>query len=179
MVCTATLALASLGVAQQSRRVLQMVSILVERNRVHTDWYSMPGSELGDAAFARIDANGDGTISETEGRAYATRALRDLTMVVDGKRRTLILRHVTIADRKQMGTGLGSIDFTFDAEVPERLGRHTLVFENRHRPATAKYETSILNDPTDKSLRIVAQRVSPDGSRLSLTYVVGKAPTFR
>ena len=117
-------------------------------------------------------------VSEAEGRAYAKRAFRDITLTVDGKPRTLLVRHVSISDRRQMLTGAGSIDYLVYVVLPERLGRHTLVFENRHRRAESRFTTATLNDAADTSVRILSPRQSAGGARLELTYVVGKAPTF-
>lgn len=174
----ALLALAMTGAAQGPKRLYQLDSITVYRDSVDCDWYVMPGADLAADAFDRIDANCDGVVSDAEGQAYARRALRDITLTVDGKPRLFKLRNVSISDRKQMLTGLGSIDILFYFELPERLGRHTLVFENRHRRAISTFKTATLNDPADKSIRVVAPRQSAGGARLDLTYVVGKAPTF-
>ena len=174
----ALFALAAPGWAQDPRKIFQLTSVRVGRRSVEIDWYSMPGSALAAATFDRIDTDRDGKVSVAEGQAYARRTLRDVTLVVDGKPRPLLVRHVTIVERKQMLTGLGSIDFLVYAEIPERLGRHTLSFENRHRRAVSTFKTGLLNDLGDPSLRILSPRQSAAGARLSLTYVVGKQPRF-
>ena len=170
--------LATIGAPQGPKQLYQLDSIEVYRNGVDLDWYVMPGADLAADAFDRIDANRDGVISEAEGKAYARRAFRDITLTVDGKPRTLLVRHVSISDRKQMLTGAGSIDYLVYVVLPERLGRHTLVFENRHRRAESRFTTATLNDKADTSVRILNPRLSAGGARLELTYVVGKAPTF-
>ena len=178
LVGAALLALAAVGSAQIQSQLFQLNSITIYRNGIDLDWYIMPGSELAANAFARIDTNGDGAVSEAEGKAYAKRAFRDVTLTVDGKPQTLLIRHVSISDRKQMLTGLGSVDYLVYVVLPERLGRRTLVFENRHRRALSTFKTATLNDPADRSIRILNPRQSAGGARLSLTYIVGKAPTF-
>ncbi len=175
---SALFALAATGVAQGPKSLYQLNSITIYRNGVDLDWYMMPGTALAADAFDRIDANRDGVISEAEGKEYARRAFRDITLTVDGKPQTLLVRHVSISTRKEMLTGVGSIDYLVYVVLPERFGRHTLVFENRHRRAESKFTTATLNDKADTSIRIVNPHQGAGGARLSLTYVVGNAPTF-
>ena len=171
-----TLALTMLGPAQTPNKLFQLVSINVGRTLITIDWYTMPGSDLGAAAFDRIDANHDGKLSEAEGQAYAKRTLRNVTLIVDGRSRPLLIRGVVIAERKQMLTGLGSIDFLVYAEIPEKLGRHALSFENRYRRAESNFKTGLLNDPADTSIRVATPRQTAGGARIDLIYTLDKAP---
>ncbi|RYG38113.1 hypothetical protein EON81_04550 [bacterium] len=174
---TALLALAGTGSAQAQNELLQISSVRIGRTTVEIDWSTIPGSGIGGNAFDRIDVNRDGMITQGEGQAYVKRTLKDVTLTVDGKSRPLLMRRVSLSDRKPMLAGFGSIQFLVYAVIPERPGRHTLVFENRHRRAVSKFETTVWNDPANPSLRIVDQRLDAAGARLSLTYVPGKAPS--
>ncbi|RYG43516.1 hypothetical protein EON79_16835, partial [bacterium] len=173
----ALLALAGTGSAQARNELLQISSVRIGRTLVEIDWSSIPGSGIGGNAFDRIDVNRDGMITQGEGQDYVKRTLRDVTLIVDGKPRPLLMRRVSLSDRKPMAAGFGSIQFLVYAVIPERSGRHTLVFENRHRRAVSKFETTVWNDPANPGLRIVNQRLDAASARLTLTYVLVKAPS--
>ena len=157
---------------------MHFTSIRIERANVHVDWYAVPGDGIADRAFALIDADRDGKISNAEGRAYAAKRLRTIHVVIDGKRVKPVLRNVFISDLKQMRSGLGNVEFTFDYPFPERLGRHTVAYRIGPQDLPAKLDTRLLYSPGLGGVALVSQRTAKDNTRIDIVYRVEKAPTF-
>src|SRR5262245_16855287 len=68
-----------------------------------------PGVDVGPMIFALINTNRDGRISETEGKAYANRVLRETVLEVDGTRHGLELVSYQFPSFQEMSTGTGVI----------------------------------------------------------------------
>ena len=159
-------------------QVFHLTSLRIERANVHVDWYAVPGEEIADRAFDLIDANADGTISNAEGRAYAAKRLKTITVRIDGKVVKPALRNVFISDRKQMRSGLGNVEFVFDYPFPERSGRHTVAYTIGPQDLPAKLDTRLLYSPGLGGVALVSQRTAKDNTRIDIVYRVEKRPTF-
>jgi hypothetical protein len=116
-----------------------------------------------------IDTDSDGIISEREGRAYADRVMRDLSLTIDGRCLPLRLVSTKFPEIQDMREGLGEIHIEFTASVPGAGHRRKLVFENRHQRAIAAYLVNCLV-PRDPYIRIVAQNRNYQQSFYQLDY---------
>jgi len=63
---------------------LQATLISVEKDRIQVEIRLTPGIAVLPIVLAKIDADGDGIISQAEQRAYAQRILQDLPLSIDG-----------------------------------------------------------------------------------------------
>ena len=158
--------------------VFHLTSLRIERANVHVDWYAVPGREIADRAFALLDTDSDGKVSDKEGRAYAAKRLKTIRVEIDGKRVKPVLRNVFISDRKQMRSGLGNVEFVFDYPFPERLGRHTVAYAIGPQDLPAKLDTRLLYEPGLGGVALVSQRTAKDDTRIDIVYRVEKRPTF-
>jgi hypothetical protein len=109
-----------------------------------------PGVELADRAFAMIDRDGNGKISQAEGEAYARRIMQDLTLEVDRQRMALTLREIQFPSKSDMKAGVGVIRLNLWAEVSLRnAGEHQTVFRNKRLPKLSSYLANVLVPSTE------------------------------
>lgn len=151
----------------------QISSVLVARDHVRVSLYTIPGTGLAEGVVAFLDGNRDGAFSPAEDKAYAARAFRDVRLKVDGKATKPRLIRVNNTTPREIRGGLGSVEVVFYVDVPERLGRHTVVWENRHLPLVARREFALLNDK-DPGLVILSKSAKPDGSWAKVVYDLRK-----
>src|SRR5207249_9331944 len=85
-----------------------------------------PGVDVAPAIFALINTDHDGSISATEGRAYAKRLLDDCVFEVDGKPWRLEIVSAFFPSFEDMQAGTGTI--RIQARAPWRAvpGHHVL-----------------------------------------------------
>ena len=104
-----------------------------------------PGVDVAARVLAIVDADGDGEISGAEGRAYAARVLRDISLTVDGRAVALSLTGGAFPAVSEMRRGEGVIRLRLGGQGwPEdgdgaRPGTHRLVYRNSHRPVPSSY----------------------------------------
>src|SRR5271155_2151138 len=96
---------------------LQATIFSVEKDRVQAFLRLTPGVAVSPIVIWTIDTNGDGSISETEQKAYAERVLRDLSLSVDGHPLKLRLVSVDFPTADDMKNGLGEIQIEFMADL--------------------------------------------------------------
>src|SRR2546426_1892318 len=170
----ATLATLLLGLATSVHghrldEYLQATIISVERDRVHASMRLIPGVAVFPAVFASIDTNGDGFISQVEQRSYAERVLRELSLMIDGKRLEPTLISVRFPEVEQLKKGLGEIQIELTAQLPLRGPARTIVLENHHQNAISAYLVNCLV-PQDPNIRILAQNRNESQSVYLLDY---------
>ena len=148
---------------------LQATTISLEQGRIQAQMRLTPGVAVFPGVFASMDTNGDGVLSDAEQRAYAERALRDLSLMLDGNR--LRLRPVSwkFAKVAEMKAGRGEIELDFTADVPRASRSRKLVFENHHQSRVAVYLVNCLV-PTDPNIQVTAQKRNYLQSRYELDY---------
>jgi nickel/cobalt transporter (NicO) family protein len=99
-----------------------------------------PGVLVAPEMVALIDADGDGEISQTEGEAYASEVLRDISLEVDGEPQLLTLMDSSFPTPLDMSAGVGTIRLQVAAEAPKGVpGDHSISFRNDHHPVNSKY----------------------------------------
>lgn len=148
---------------------LQATTILVGVNRVQLQLRLTPGVAVLKSVLAEIDANADGTISDAEREAYARRALRDVSLAVDGQALSINLlawKFGTLADMRE---GRGDIEIDVDAVVPRGGAARQLTFDNRHQRAISVYLVNALV-PRDPAIHIAQQHRSDDQASYAVDY---------
>jgi hypothetical protein len=155
---------------------LQATIISVEEKQVQLSMRLIPGVAVSNAVLADIDSNGDGVISEAEGRAYAERVLHDLSLSLDGHRLSPRLVSATFPQIEDMTGGVGEIRIELSAELPGGDANRKLVFENRHHAAISAFLVNCLA-PQDARIRVVAQNRNRNQSLYELDYVQHSAPS--
>jgi hypothetical protein len=151
---------------------LQATTLSVARDRVRGQLRLAPGVAVAPDVLAHIDSNADGVLSASEQRAYAERALADLSLAVDGARVRPRLVAWRYADVAQMRDGMGEIVIDFEGDVPPGGGGRRLTFENRHLPRISVYLVNALV-PADTAIEITAQRRNYTQSSYRLDYEQG------
>lgn len=136
---------------------LQGAIVSVEKNRLETELTMTPGVAIFPELIAEIDADGDGTISAAEQRAYALRVVHDLSLALDGHPLTPRLLTFQFPSIAEMKDGLGEIRLVFEAELPAGGANRRLVIENHHLNRISVYQVNCLVS-RDPDIRIVAQK---------------------
>ncbi|HTS28663.1 MAG TPA: hypothetical protein VMH81_22485 [Bryobacteraceae bacterium] len=143
--------------------------IAAEKDRIEAQMTLTPGVLVYPAVLAAMDRDRDGTISNTEQRAYAERVLRDLSLTIDGRRLTPRLTSLSFPAIEDMQAGRGEIRLEFRADLPPGGPSRRLVLEDHHLERIAAYQVNCLV-PSDPDIRIVAQNRNWSQSLYQLEY---------
>ena len=150
---------------------LQATILSVEKDRLQASMRLVPGVAVSSVIVGAIDTNADGLISAAEGRAYAERVLRDLSLSADGhvlRPRLLSFDFPKIEDIRE---GLGEIEIELAADLPPgSSNRKKIVFENHHLPRMSAYLVNCLV-PRDRDIQVVAQNRNGNQSFYRLDYL--------
>jgi hypothetical protein len=148
---------------------LQGSLISVEKNRLQVQMTLTPGVAVFPLLIRSIDTDADGVISDNEQRAYAQQVLHDLSLIIDGERRTPQLLSVRFSTVDEMKEGRGEIQLGFIADLPRGGRARKVVFENHHQRQIAAYQVNCLV-PRDPDIRIAAQKRNYSQSVYQLEY---------
>ena len=148
---------------------LQGAILSVTKDRLEADLTLTPGVAVFPFLIPEIDTNGDGTISETEQREYASRVLNDLTLRIDGHRLMPRLASAVFPSIGEMKEGRGEIRLGFHADLPRGGASRKLVFENHHLDRISVYQVNVLV-PRDPDIRIVGQNRNYTQSHYELEF---------
>lgn len=149
---------------------LQATILSIEKDRLQVQMTLTPGVAVYPIVVAAIDTDADGAISEAEQRAYAERILSDLSLTMNGNPLSPRLVSVNFPALEDMQEGGGEIRLDFDADLPRKAPKRTLIFENHHQSRIAVYQVNCLV-PQDSDIRIVAQNRNYLQSLYQLDYV--------
>ncbi|PYS53433.1 MAG: hypothetical protein DMG13_12630 [Acidobacteria bacterium] len=116
-------------------------------------------------------------ISEAEARAYATRMLKEIVLDVDGQHQTLTLVSSRFPSFQEMSAGIGTIRIDARAVWPGGPGRHSLSYQNNHRPDLGAYLVNALL-PKNRDIEITEQHRDFLQRGIRLTFNV-KSPVDR
>ena len=163
---------ASPAAAHRLDEYLQSTLISVQKDRVQAQMYLTPGVAVFPALLAKIDTDGDGTLSQAEHRAYAERVLGDVSLAVDGERLSLRLVSLEFADPADMKEGRGDIHLELLADLPHGRPKRSLIFENRHETRISAYLINCLV-PRDPKIRVTAQKRNYSQSFYQLDFMEG------
>ena len=148
---------------------LQATTIALGASHIEVQMRLTPGVAVFSRAFALMDANGDGALSEAEKQGYAERMSGDLSLTVDGARSPLRLLSWEFAAIPEMKAGRGEIELAFTANVPRRNGKRKLVFENHHQSRIAVYLVNCLV-PGAPTIQVTGQQRNYLQSHYELDY---------
>jgi hypothetical protein len=153
---------------------LQATIISVEEQQVQLSMRLIPGVAVSGAVLAEIDSNRDGVISDAEGGAYAERVLRELSLILDGRRLSPRVVSATFPRIEDMREGVGEIRIELTASLLRAGANRKLVFENRHDSAISVYLVNCLA-PRDSRIRVLGQNRNRNQSLYELDYVLSGA----
>ncbi|QAY95544.1 hypothetical protein CWB41_07165 [Methylovirgula ligni] len=162
--------------AHRLNEYLQATTIAFEKDHVELRLRLTPGVDVAQKVLADIDANGDGTISKAEQRAYAEQVIDDVSLAIDGHAARLRLVSSFFPTVEEMKQGMGDIALAFEAVMPPGSTTHRLTFENHHRSDIAVYLVNCLQ-PRDPAIHIVGQDRNYDQSSYQLDFALGAPPT--
>jgi HupE / UreJ protein len=179
----ATVMLLSLVVPGFGHRLdeyLQATIISLSKDRVQLSMRLIPGVAVYSTVVRSIDTNQDGLISESEGKAYAHKVLRDLSLSLDGRPLLPELVSVEFPDLGELKEGLGEIHIEFAAALPDGSNNRTLILQNHHQNWISAFLVNCLV-PKDRAVRVLAQSRSRDQSFYKLVYAQtgGGEPNLR
>jgi hydrogenase/urease accessory protein HupE len=160
--------------AHQVDEYLQATTVAVDRGRLVLQLRMTPGVDVARKALATIDADGDGTISDVEQRAYVEQVGHDLSVAIDGRSLPLRLVSSSFPDAGGLTKGLGSILLEFEADAPRDGPVHRLSLENHHQGDIASYLVNGLR-PRVADVHIIAQHRNYCQSSYQLDYAIGDA----
>ncbi len=156
----AAAALALPASAHRLDEYLQATRIELSSNRVDLEIDLTPGVEVVSDVLPLMDANHDGSISTTEGDAYAKLLLKAVVLIVDQQRHDLTLNSVHYPAVSEMKSGTGIIHLKASAQfAPVTSGPHQLYYQNQHQTNLSVY---LINAYVPKSPAIQISRQKRD-----------------
>jgi hypothetical protein len=151
---------------------LQATRLSVDVAQVDLEMDLTPGVALASKVFSWIDTNGDGEISDAEGKEYAQEVLRSVVLKVDGQPVPVTLVESRFPSLQEMNLGVGTIRLRATAKVPAAYaGHHQLSFLNTHRPESSVYLVNALV-PANSRIQLGDQRRDVAQHGLTLDYTV-------
>jgi hypothetical protein len=169
-------ALATPARAHRLDEYLQATRIGVGLDHVDLEIDLTAGVEVAPVVWRLVDTDGNGRISDDEGRKYAARVVGSTTLDVDGHSRAVTVVSSLFPSREALHGGSGTIRLEARAALPPlRAGRHTLRYSNTHGRAMSVYLVNALV-PADTSISIASQRRDPRQTGIAITYDVAGAP---
>jgi molybdate transport system substrate-binding protein len=171
-----TLLTPSMADAHRLDEYLQAARIAVTLDRLTIEMSLTPGVSLADATIARLDGDGDGTITPDEAERYGRVVVADLRASIDGDALALSLRHIDVPTAGEFREGVGTIRLISEAPLPAVLpGSHVVRVENQHRPAGSVYLANALL-PDDARIEIGRQVRDPDQQVLDVHFETASSP---
>jgi len=150
---------------------LQATRLAIAPDRILVEMDLTPGAEIASSIFLTINTSGDGTISEAEGRTYASQLLTDIGLELDGRRQRLSLVRALFPSFQEMSRGVGTIRIEAVAVCASGPGQHVLVYQNHHRNDVSVYLVNALL-PSSPNVEITAQRRDPLQRGIQLSFAV-------
>ncbi len=126
----ALLPLAGAAGAHPHSYVDQQVQLSIGLDVVDVTAVIVPSSEEGAAIYARLDADGDGTVSPDEASTFGTALVKGMKLLVDGQKVELADADVAVAEAEEVRSGNGAITVTVAAPAGLDQGAaHRILFE--------------------------------------------------
>ncbi len=172
---TAFVAVADVS-AHRRDEYLQAARLAIDPDGVQLELDLTPGIALAEAIIADIDHNRDGALSADEQHAYGSLVLSSLQLDVDGTPVRVQLAATIFPDVEAMRRGEGTIRLQSTATLPRlSMGRHQLLFRNRHHRDRSVYLANALVPGSD-DVAVTAQRRDGDQTELTIDYVLRVGP---
>ena len=154
---------------------LQATRVSLAMDRIVLKIDLTPGVDVAPLVFARINTHRNGSISDSEGRAYANQVLKDVVLEVDGKRQQLDFVSSQFPSFRDMASGTGVIRIEASTAWTGTPGGHSLVYQNNHSPDLGAYLVNALI-PASPEIEITGQQrdVMQRGMRLAFKVNTAK-----
>lgn len=150
------LATGSAALAHRIDEYLRATILSLEPDRVQASMRLIPGI-LAPLVIASVDADGDGSFSPREERAYAQHVLDDLAITIDGRTVRPKLISWSFPRPAQLRDGLGEIHIDHAADPPCGGQNRSLILANHHLSRISVYLMNVL-DPQGDGIRILEQK---------------------
>lgn len=158
--------------AHQLDEYLQTSRLSLAHDRVTLEIDLTPGVAVAPAILARLDANGDRTISPHEARAYGQSVLSDVVVTLDGRPIGVTLERVEIPSNEELRDGVGTIQLRAAGPAGgRRSGRRQLHFRNNHRPDVSVYLVNALRSE-ERGVHVVHQSRDRSQREIDIEYSV-------
>jgi ABC-type nickel/cobalt efflux system permease component RcnA len=125
--------------------------------------------------LALLDTDGDGQITDAEGRAYADQVVRNVAVQVDGQAVALTITKVETPTYLAYQAGYGTMRvFTAAPLAPGLTGTHVVTYANNNAPTGATYQ---VNTFIENGAAISLGKQNRDETQRSITvdYTIGGA----
>ena len=150
---------------------LQAARLAIAPDRIMLEMDLTPGVDVAPLIFGMINTNHDGTISETEARAYAGQLLKEILLDLDGHPQRLSLVRAQFPSFREMSEGVGTIRIEAVAVCANGPGQHVLFYQNNHRNDLSVYLVNALF-PASRNIEITGQRRDPLQRGIQLQFTV-------
>jgi hypothetical protein len=167
------------GQAHTLDEYLQAARLSLVPERVALELDLTPGVAVASQIIAIIDRDADAAISPEEARGYGQAVMSDVRLTLDGRAVDVRLDRVEVPSTADLRAGLGTISVRASGSV-DRLGagRHSLQFQNNHRPGGAAYLINALA-PDDPAIRVVSQTRDPIQREGQIEYEIRSSSAVR
>ena len=152
---------------------LQATTIAVAQDRLALRIRLTPGVSVAPAVLARIDADGDGSVSAIEERRYAEHAADGIRLTIDGAQTKFDLRSWMVATPASLRAGVGDIALVLTAPIGPGSA-HRIVLDHPHPDDQAVYLVNTLV-PDERRIHVLGQQRSVDQSRYQLDIAIDAA----
>ena len=130
---------------------LQASRLAIDPDRVSIELDLTPGIAIAGVVIRDIDADASGSIDAVEGRAYSQRALKAISLGIDGVPLDLQVVDRAYPSIDAMKEGQGTIRLRFAAVLPRlSSGAHRLQYRNAHRADIGVYLANAMMPATDR-----------------------------
>jgi hypothetical protein len=166
--------LSAFGATASAHRIdeyLQAARLALAPDRVTLEMDLTPGVDVAPLIFALINTNHDGSVSEAEGRAYATQLLKEIVLELDGHPQHLNLVRAQFPSFQEMSDGAGTIRIEAVARCVSTPGQHVLFYQNNHKNEISVYLVNALL-PAGRNIEIEGQRRDPLQRGIQLNFTV-------
>ena len=164
------LAAASTARAHRLDEYLQASRLAIDPDRVSIELDLTPGIAIAGVVIRDIDADASGSIDPAEARAYSQRALRAISLGIDGAPLDLQVIDRVYPSIDAMKAGQGTIRLRLAATLPRLAsGAHRLQYRNTHRTDIAVYLANAMMPMTDR-IAVHAQQRDVDQREIVIEY---------
>ncbi len=152
---------------------LQATYITVAPSEIVVELNLTPGVLVAPEVLAHLDADGDGQITDAEGRAYVDTLLRDVVLQVDEQPLALTVTKIDMPAYLNLQAGYGTIRvFTTATPAAGLTGTHQIAYANNNAPTGVAYQVNTFVD-TGAAITLGKQNRDDIQQRLTVDYAIG------
>ncbi len=154
---------------------LQATYLSVKPTQIEVELDLTPGVLVAPQILPQLDTNGDGQISDAEGRAYVDSVLGKVLLQVDAKPLTLGINRIEMPEHLNLQAGYGTIRVFATAQLSEAMsGTHQLTYKNNYSSVGSAYQ---VNAFIDKKVAVTLGKQNRDSLQqgMTMSYTLGSA----